>query len=394
LDDKTTAVGLFAELTREVALVRHGGAPEKLVVRAELRRTILDNLSRDPLTEQKRRSIHEAAVEYFSARSDPESRAEEIYHRLWLDQDPKEIDARWLTGIELALRGAVEELEGRARSYLASRVGGVDDEALALNASPAEWEVYAEKRASDLLQLGSPSAALAVLHLRGDRLPASRLHLIESVALRSLPNPDLDAAESAAEAAVTAARVSADPSEIQSALDELVQVRRLKNDIAGVLRALADLGNLGDQLGDDLILLQARVEALESIGPEPGSERFTEPAVQVFSRLPDELVARAPELARRVAAQAGAENPAVLQRVIKLVGVGSLTHHDAQGLENVLTNWASRDSGVEAFVTKAHGDTNELTSATQYLFANRSPDRETARDFSSWLEGVVTPHII
>lgn len=391
VQDDATAQALFNDFSREVALVRQGADPSRLVVRPELRRTVLENFRRDASSAEKRQLIHAAAVQHFSALTDPESRAEEIYHRLWLDQDPAEIDQRWLTGIELALRSAVEELEGRARSYLANRVGGVDDQALALNASPPEWEAYAEKRASDLLQLGAPAAALEILRRRSDRLPASRLHLIESVVLRSLENPDLEAAEDAAVAAVSAARVSADPSEIQSALDELVQVRRLRNDTAGVLRALADLGNLGDQLGDDLILLQAEVEVLEALGADPAQERFSEPAVQVFSRLPDELVARAPELARRVAAQAGAENPAVLQRVIKLVGVGSLTRQDAAGLETVLTDWASRDSGIEPFITKAHANTNELTSATQYLFANRSLDRRLATDFSSWLEGVVKP---
>ena len=242
--------------------------------------------------------------EVFLAASGPGESGEEIYHRLWLDQDSEELDSRWLTGIELALRSAVEELDGRARSFLANRVGGVDDKALAATAAPAEWEAYAEKRASDLLQLGSAAAALEVLRRRPDRLPTSRLHLIESIALRSLANPDLVSAESAAEKAVAAARASADLGETQSALQELVQVRRLRNDTAGVLRALADLGNLGEQLGDDLILLEAEVAGLESVEPESDvTERFSEPAVRVFSRLPDELVARAPELARLVAAR-------------------------------------------------------------------------------------------
>jgi hypothetical protein len=61
---------------------------------------------------EKRMEIHRAAVAFFSAGSGPEDRAEEIYHRLWLDQSPSEIEARWLSGIELSLRGAVEEPEG------------------------------------------------------------------------------------------------------------------------------------------------------------------------------------------------------------------------------------------------------------------------------------------
>ncbi len=66
----------------------------------------------------------------------------------------------------------------------------------------------------------SPAAALEVLRLRDDRLPASRLHLIESIALRSLAQPDLSAAQAAAERAVDAARRSPDPGDLEAALHE------------------------------------------------------------------------------------------------------------------------------------------------------------------------------
>lgn len=384
--DEATAKSLFAKLAREVALVRQLGEEAKLVLRPELRRTVLDAFRKDAGSTDKRRLIHEAAVKFFSNVVGSDSRAEEIYHRLWLDQDPVEIDSRWLTGVELTLRSAVEELDGRARTYLANRVGGVNDVAIAKETAPAEWEAYAEKRASDLLRLGSADEALRVLHLRPDRVPTSRLHLIESVARRSLANPDLAAAESAADRAVEAARASADPGEIQNALQELVQVRRMLKDTAGVLRALAELGSLGEQLGDDLILLRAEVEELESVRATGGAlELFSEPAVHVFSRLPDELVARAPELARRVAAQIGGGNPLLLQRVIRLVGVGSLDKQSAQGLEDVLVHWAQNDNAVEPFLPKSPAAASDLTSAAQYLLANNRIGSETAETFSAWL---------
>jgi hypothetical protein len=151
------------------------------------------------------------------------------------------------------------------------------------------------------------------LNIRKDRLPTSRLHLIESIARRSLPQADLNGAERAAEMAVSAAHASSDPGDLRSALQELVQVRRMRDDTAGVLRALAELGNLGEQLGDDLILLQANVEALESFAQmDQTDERFSEAALRVFGRLPDEVLAQAPELARRVAAQVGSDDPSTL----------------------------------------------------------------------------------
>ncbi|MFP3604668.1 AAA family ATPase [Paraburkholderia sp. SIMBA_053] len=384
------ARALFDELAREVALVRRGSDATRLVLISELRRTVLESFRKDGRSAETRRQIHESAIEYFSKRAGADNRAEEIYHRLWLDQDPMEIDARWTTGIDVYLRSAVEELDGPARAYLANRVGGVSDEAVVAKASPEEWEVYAETRASDLLRLGDPAAALVLLARRSERLPTSRLHLIESIARRSLPNGDLAAAEAAAEQAVTAARASADPSEIQSALQELAQVRRLRQDFAGVLRALSELGELGEQLGDDLILLHSDVASLESaLGESKSKTRFSENAVRVFSRLPDEIIARAPELARRVAAQVGADDPNVLQRVVRIVGVGSLDEHTARGLEHVLTEWAKRESQIEPFVPHAPASATELTSATQYLFSTRSLDSQTAREFSSWLQSSI-----
>jgi hypothetical protein len=391
--DDATAQALFTELAKEVALVRQGGDAGKLVLRPQLRRTVLDNFRRDVHSANTRRLIHEAAVSYFEKKTDPESRAEEIYHRLWLDQDPADIDARWINGIDLALRSAVEELVGRARVYLANRVGGVNEEQILTTTSLVEWEAYAEKRASDLLQLGRPAAALDMLHMRSERLPTSRLYLIESVANRSLPDPDLAAAESAATQALKAARIAGDPSEIQSALGEVAQVRRLRQDWAGALEALQELAYLGQQLGDDLVLLGAQVGQLESMGvtKQPvESGEFVAHAVEVFSRLPDELVVRAPELARRAAAQAGATNPTLLQRVVRLVGLGSLNEKTAAGLESVLERWAHRDPEVTPFLPRAPASANELASATQYLFSNHALDPEAAKQFSAWFQEAVT----
>jgi tetratricopeptide (TPR) repeat protein len=390
LKNEAAAKALFRALAREVHLVRQGGDASRLVLRPELRRTVLDSFRQDAKSKEKRLLIHHRAVEFFARSPSPEHRAEEIYHRLWLDQDPDEIDALWVDGIEVSLRSAVEELEGRARAYLAGRVGGTSGRAIASDAPLDEWEAYAERRSSDLLRLGSIDEALAVLRARSDRLPTSRLHLIEGVALRSLPEPDLAAAEQAAERALTAARAGGDADEVQNALQELVQLRRMRNDTRGLMHALAELGNLGEQLGDDLLVLEAEVEELESTDPSSvEAQHLSDTAIRVFSRLPDELIARAPELARRVAAQVGRDHPAVLQRVLRLVGLGALTTQSAAGLAEVLQSWGRRDDAVAPLVPKAPAAAAELASATQMLFASRAPDEQTARAFSAWFRAAL-----
>ena len=79
--------------------------------------------------------------------------------------------------------------------------------------------------------------------------------------------------------------------------------------------------------------------------------------------------------------------------MIRLVGVGSLDKQAAAGLESVLASWAQRDEGIESFVPKVPANATDLTSATQYLLANRSPDAETAKLMSAWLQTVVTARV-
>ena len=391
--DEAEARKLFDAMAKEVALVTLGADSSHLELRPELRRIVRGDLARDTRLTDQRMAIHAAAVAFYLIRPQLADRAEEIYHRLALGEDPEDVDKRWLTGIEPFLRDAVGELPPRSNAYLANRVGGVADEKQLTTAAPLEWEEYAQKRAGDLLKFGQAQKALDLLALRSDRQPTSKLHYLESIARRMLPVADIAGAESAAEAAVTAARASSNADDLRDALEELVHVRRLRADTAGVLRGLAELANLGDALGDDLVLLEANVQGLESIAGPGDREHFTQSAVRVFSRLPDELVAKAPELSRRVAAQVGGSEPAMLQRVLRVVGTGSLDRAAANGLHDVLEGWQHVDPQVTAFVPDASKSPREIASAARYLATTREMDPHTAERFADWLGSVVSPKI-
>lgn len=394
VEDHATAESLFAELAREIALVRQGDEPGRLVLRPELRRTVLENFRSDSRSAATRELIHTEAIRYFSARPGAENRAEEIYHRLWLGQDFETIDARWIRGIELSLRSTAEELTGEAKIFLTNRIGGLDEGAIAQSAPLSEWEIYAAKRASDLLQLGDASSALKVLNHRDERQPGSRLYLIESVVQRSLPTPDLTAAEVAAEKAVLAARTNRDSGEVHKALEELIEIKRLRDDPAGVLRTLAELGNLGAQLGDDLILLQAEVETLESASATGRSDRrLSEAAIRVFSRLPDELISRAPELCRRVAAQVGRTSPEILKRVVRLVGFGTLDAKASRELHDILKSWGTTDPEVENIVLGVV-DQKSIAIIAQYLVEAKELDGDVASRLLDWLQEIAVPDAI
>ncbi|TIL43281.1 MAG: hypothetical protein E5Y86_22830 [Mesorhizobium sp.] len=389
--DEAAARELFDALAKEVALVRQGADPAQLELRPELRRIVREDMARDTKQADQRKQIHEAAVAYYEPGPQLADRAEEIYHRLALGEDPAMVDKRWLTGVEPFLRDAVGELPPGSNAYLANRVGGVADEKQLTTAPPLEWEEYARKRAADLLKFGQAQKALDLLAMRSERLPTSKLHYVESIARRMLPVPDFSGAESAAEAAVDAARASSNADDLRDALEELIHVRRLRNDTAGVLRALAELGNLGDALGDDLVLLEANVQGLEAVAGPDDREQFTQSAVRVFSRLPDELVAKAPELSRRVAAQVGGSEPAMLQRVLRVVGTGSLDRAAASGLHEVLEEWQHIDPQVSAFIPDVSKSPREIASAARYLASTREMDSQTAERFAGWLGSVVSP---
>lgn len=390
--DDTVAGELFDALAKEVALVRRGPAVNELELRPELRRIVRDDLGRDTTGAELRRAIHDAAVAFYEPRTEIVDRAEEIYHRLARGDNTEDVDKRWLPGAEQFLRDAVGELPRQANVYLANRIGGVANEADLASAVPVDWEYNAGIRASNLLRFGDAQAALDLLATRTERLPDSKLHYVESVARRTLPLPDLGAAGVAAERAIQAARFSSNSDDLRDALEELVLVRRLQGDTDGVLRGLAELGNLGELLGDDLVLLESSVMSLESIGP--GSRgQFTDAAVRVFNRLPDEIVAKAPELSRRVAAQVGGEDPATLQRVIRLVGTGSLDAEAGQGLHNVLVEWNRVDAEVGPFVPDASKPAYEMGAALRYLVDKQEMDGDIASIVAHWLEPVVTPKI-
>ncbi len=110
--------------------------------------------------------------------------------------------------------------------------------------------------------------------------------------------------------------------------------------------------------------------------------KVTQSAVRVFSRLPDQLIARAPELARRVAAQVGGVEPATLQRVIRVVGTGSLDEAAASGLHGVLEEWKHADPQVGAFIPDASKPPLEIASAARYLATTLEMDAVTAGRFA------------
>jgi Cdc6-like AAA superfamily ATPase len=178
---------LFDALAREVSLVAVTSRSDREVRhRADVRRVMIELLRKSE--KERVAEIERAAVAYYEKRSatDPEERAEEIYHRLGLGQPAAEVIPRWMPGVEEYLRSAVDDFSGAAQAFLAAQLD-IDLATLTLEEQSDEaWEALVRKQADDLLRLGRPEEALRLLRARAFRSERSPLHLLEARALFAL----------------------------------------------------------------------------------------------------------------------------------------------------------------------------------------------------------------
>lgn len=184
----TEAERVFGELARETALVEID-TDGSLIHRPELRRSILGLLEKDEPGRSEQ--IHQGAVSFYARRS-PNSieRAEEIYHRLKLDQDREVILDRWLPGVENRLINAVDEFDGARGAFLAAQLDlAVIDQVLHAAALP-DWERLVAPRVRALIDNGESAAAMDLSAERDGRTPTSELVELEAEALVTLGRPE------------------------------------------------------------------------------------------------------------------------------------------------------------------------------------------------------------
>ncbi len=211
---------LFARFKRQVSLVNQAG-PREVRHRPDVRRAMLPLIRKE--SGAKSREIDEAAVAFYAQEPGPANRAEEIYHRLALDQPQHEIDSRFIPGVEDYLQGeAIDEIPERLRPYLASRVGIDLVELDWETVDTGTWERYVEHRAQHLLQVDQPEQALALIRRRGDADPQGRLPIWEARSLERLGR----LREAVAVARPAIARLERDQSDDPALLDLCLLVAR------------------------------------------------------------------------------------------------------------------------------------------------------------------------
>jgi hypothetical protein len=261
--------------------------------------------------------------------NNPRYRAEEIYHRLALNEKLSTIDARWMSGVEDYLRGAEADFPASAQgTYLASRLGIDLPPELAERAGAAEWERQAATRARDLLVVSDPSKALAVIRERprSKWTDASPLYLLESQALARISPSNLEAAVQVARDGIAA--VGNHP---RVALDLLLQLADLeaRRDRRWQSREyLHSAIALAQKLNDPIRLLAALADYLRDgriLGVAPEEDAATRNRLaELLTGLPDSAMSSNATVVRRAAAELVADWPGQVARVVKLVGLGPL----------------------------------------------------------------------
>lgn len=335
---------LFSELKREDALVQlsEDGA---VAHRDDVRQVMLNLLTRD--SPKKVRRIHLAAIKFYSSRLGTSARAEEIYHRLCLDQESSAVDRRWMDGIESHLRGAFAELPVRARRYLAAKLDIELDPNLWQSASLFDWEKRAEKQAIQMLRFGRPTELLQMLRERSERLPGSRLFLFEAQALQHLRQ--IDNARKVAEKGLEGAESYGEGNIILEYLSFLAALEggagRRRRCRALMDRALAVANSVGNRIRK----LEIGVSRLILLRPDRSFSRRERCASQDslaegIQKLSRTELAREPDLAFDVAGEVGEAHPEVLRKVLRLCGI-PVALLDSGKLLTALWTWDQEISG-------------------------------------------------
>lgn len=318
--DPADAERILERLRREVSLfdLEDDGS---LRHRQDVRRLMLRAMVDEPRLSPQIQEIHRRAAEYYADDDSPVGRAEELYHRLMSDEDPRTLTSLWSPELRGALASALEEpLRPRARQWLQRRLGRDDGDDRDLW-DHAEWELRAAEYADSWLASGQPARALEVLRERTDRAPASPLHVLEVRALLALER--LDEAREALDRGMTSA-LDAGDRPLQLSLAELaVRLAAGGRDAAGIVAATRASVRLADITGEKeraVHLLCESTGELRELGATAEAEALASEVARRFGELPAEIVRDRPGLAREVLRAAGPTESAVVARAAVELG--------------------------------------------------------------------------
>ncbi|MFF3862681.1 hypothetical protein [Streptomyces sp. NPDC002209] len=346
VDSPERARRLFGRLAR-LDLMEPAG-PGALRHRSDLRAIML-RLSDTARTDMMR-TVGQRAVEYYAAREGLEARAEEIYHRLRLNENPRSVEQRWEEGVERYLERADQDMTSRSAAFLTGRLGGhLPDEALH-EADQEDWERIAAREVEDLLAQGLTDEAAARLAERRPWTPGSPLDplLVETLARSGRRTEARDTAQEAVDRAEEAGDVDAQ-------LELLLLSARLAEedgDVPGAERDLAEAEDIATGLGRDFDALAATLARARLAAPREGGADIDRRLARQLRQLPDEALAEQPVLVRAVAAEVSRHDPAALGHTLDVVGLPDADNGALDGLADTIVRVLAEQPELQLAVTK------------------------------------------
>lgn len=323
--DSDEAPSLFERLQREVSLFVREPGPS-LRHRQDVRRLMLRTIMDEPERAETVREIHRLAVAHYAEQPSREARAEEIYHRLMLGEDPRQFERQWSADLAPLLADALADpLPSLARVWLSRRLGraGSDDRA---EWEQVDWELDATSRARSWLDSDRPKDAMDVFAEHDERLPGSSLYAFEVDALIRLGR--FDEAAERLDSGMASAIEAGERREQLALADQRVRLAAAVSDGRAVTDAttnylrLADLTDEPAETADRLVDL---TEVLREAGLETQSQELVEELAQRFVALPADALADKPDLVRRVLQTAGSTESSVIVRAATEFGDISAT---------------------------------------------------------------------
>jgi len=341
VEGEEDATALFRELAREHTLVQQDpdGA---LRFRQDLRAPMLHLLEQD--RPQQVHQIHQRAVAYYSRIKGGDSlRAEELYHRLALDQEPGELEARWRASAGSLLAGAVEEFPLRARIWMSGKLGLDLPEEVRAQVSVLDWERVIGRKVWSLLRYSEPEEALKLLGEREERSPGSPLFALEAKAL--LWRQQHDRALTVLERGVESMCARPNRGRMAELLWLQAQALELVDRASEAAGALERAREVAETIVDPRCRMQI-LTALISLGkrrPEALSSeevaRHQADLAALLATARDSDLDSERGLSRAAGLGLGSGYPREFTRVLRLVGLGPTTSEEAAELTEGLREW-------------------------------------------------------
>jgi hypothetical protein len=364
---------LFSELRQEHSLVRleNDGV---LQFRPEVRQPMLRLLEREKPAQV--REIHEAAVRYWSRQEGVAARAEELYHRLALDQEPWELDGRWLPEAGTSLVSSRDELPPRAVAWLASHMSLALDPKTRAAAGLADWERVVGRQAVNLLRYQAVEPALKLLAERTERSPGSALYSLEARAHLLADHPPQ--AVEVLERGLDSMPITGNPGRLAEMLWLHAQATATLGKLADADASLARAEVVAREIADPLCRLQILTQRLLLLRRGKGSAHgaaavLRDVLAHDLSLLDAEQMDRERVLVRIAVAELGPEHLPVVRRAIEAVGIGSLVNPQTEpSLRSALAGEgppAPADQPLGSLIRKAFQETRRAARAAEAVIA-------------------------